>query len=65
MNKSRVECLLVESIDLIDTLFHNSKEYMKKYNSTYECLKENLEFDDCELDEIDVNMELLKAETTP
>ena len=62
MTKLRMEYLLVESIDLIDTLFNNNPKYMEKYHNTYRYLQERIDFDDSELEEIGINVESLKEE---
>ncbi len=60
MKKARTEYLLAEAIDLIDTLFHKDTEDLDVYKSTYEFIKENLDIDDSELEEIHVDVEFLK-----
>lgn len=60
MKKARTEYLLAEAIDLIDTLFHKDTEDLDMYKSTYEFIKENLDIDDSELEEIHVDVEFLK-----
>lgn len=62
MTKLRMECLLVESIDLIDTLFNNNPKYIETYHSTYRYLQAKIEVDDSELEEIGINVESLKEE---
>ena len=62
MTKSRMELLLVEAIDIIDTLFNNNPKYIEKYHSTYGYLKETVDFDDSELEEIGISVEGLKEE---
>ena len=60
MKKARMECLLSDAIDLIDTLFHKDTEDLDMYKSTYEFIKENLDIDDSELEEIHVDVRFLK-----
>lgn len=62
MTKSRMECLLVDAIDIIDTLFNKNKKYMEKYHNTYRYLQERMDFDDSELEEIGIDVESLKEE---
>lgn len=62
MTKSRMECLLVDAIDIIDTLFNNNQKYIEKYHNTYRYLQERIDFDDSELEEIGISVESLKEE---
>ena len=62
MTKSRMECLLVDAIDIIDVLFKHNPKYKEKYHNTYNYLKEKMDFYDSELKEIGISVESLKEE---
>lgn len=62
MTKQRMECLLVDAIDIIDVLFKHNPKYKEMYHSTYRYLQAKIEVDDSELEEIGIDVESLKEE---